>query len=227
MNFNALVASVQLELNDYSSRTKTRIERWINEGHRSICQRRNWNFLIVRNSDEITVTSSGWPFDVEASILVGGVVVPAHKILCLYDVTDGSYEPVIQATHESVREDFPTDYESTKPLYWYYTSGHEINVYPPPSADVKIRFSFQKKISTYATGSTDPLLIPDEYIDVLQEYVLYKAYRYKSDDRAGSTLENYKELYASMVDSEANKAPIIYDGPSRRFYRFPTLVDAS
>lgn len=227
MNFNTLVIAVQSELNDYSSRTKTRIESWINEGHRSICQKRNWRFLIVHESDTMTFATTDFPVDLDTDVTVGAVAVAVQKIIAIWDITDGSHKVIDQTTLETLRDQFPTDYESTTPLYWYYTSDNKINIYPDPQADVDLIFSFQKKLSTYASGSTDALLIPDEYVDVLKEYVLYKAYRYKADDRSGSTLENYKELYDSMVDAEANKDPILYDRPTRRFYRFPTLVDAS
>ena len=227
MNFNSLVSAVQLECNDYSARTKTRIESWINECHRSICQKRNWQFLIVHKSDTMTFAPADFPIDLDSAVEVGAVATAVQKVLAIYDVTNGSYDLIDQSTSENIREDFPTDFESTTPLYWFYTSENNIDIYPEPSDDVDLIFSFQKKLSTYATGSTDALLIPDEYVDVLKELVLYKVYRFKADDRAGSTLENYKELYDSMVSAEAEKAPIIYDRPTRKFYRFPTLVDAS
>lgn len=229
MNFNALVSAIQSELNDYSSRTKTRIEKWVNEGHRSICQKRNWRFLIVRESDEMTFLGTDFPINLDTDIEVSSSGVAVHKILALWNVTTGSREPVIQATADDIKDMYSTEYNSTDALYWSYVSDQKINVFPLPSDtdSVDLIFSFQKKISTYATGSTDALLIPDEYIDVLQEYVLYKAYRYKTDDRAGSCLENYKELYQAMVDSESNKDPIIYDRPEKRFYKFPMLVDIS
>jgi len=226
MNFNALVAAVQLELNDYTARSKTRIEKWVNECHRMICQSKHWSFLVVRESDEMTIGSGGVPVNIETDIKVSSSAVAAQNILSIYDVTDGTYEYLQQTTLDQLRDSFPTDYTSD-PKFWYYLSSTKIQFFPELGENRKFIFSFQKKLTTYATGATTALLIPDEYVDVLYELVLYKAYRYKTDDRANACLENYSSLLDAMIKAESNKSGIIYDQPIMMPPRLPTIVDAS
>jgi len=214
MNFNTLVTAIQNELNDFGLRTSTRIVQWVNEGHKFICQSRRWSFLRVRYSDQITIAPAGFPFDIESSITVSTTVTPAKSIQAIWDVTDGTYDPMEQTTAEQLRDHFPTDYaQSDSPTLWYYVTGKTIKVFPETSDSRKLVFSFEKKISDYAVGSTAALLIPDEYIDVLKNYVLFKAYLYKNDDRDTLFAESYKNQLNAMITAESNKAGIIYDQP--------------
>lgn len=227
MNFNALVGAVQLELNDYTARSKTRIEKWVNECHRMICQSRRWNFLVVRESDEMTI-GTGNTINIETGIKVATVVTAARNILSIYDTTDDTWEYVQMTTLDQLRDSFPTDYgQAGAPDFWYYTSDRDIKFFPTLSEDRKFVFSFQKQLVTYATGAATALLIPDEYVDTLQEFVLYKAYRYKTDDRAQSCLENYNALLDAMIKAESNKLGIIYDQPRLMPARLPMLSDDS
>lgn len=226
MNFNSLVSAVQNELNDFTSRSKTRIEKWVNECHRMICQSRRWSFLVVRKSDEMTIGMADVPVDIETDIKVGGTVVAAQNILSIYDITDGTYGYLQQTTFDQLRDSFPTDYK-TNPEFWYYLNNKEIQFFPELGENRKFIFSFQKKLITYATSTTTALLIPDEYIDVLHELVLYKAYRYKTDDRATACLENHVALLDTMIKAESNKSGIIYDQPRMMPPRLPMLVDDS
>lgn len=227
MNFNALVGAVQLELNDYTSRSKARIEKWVNECHRMICQSRRWNFLVVRESDETTI-GTGNTINIETGIKVATVVTAARNILSIYDTTDDTWEYVQMTTLDQLRDSFPTDYgQAGAPDFWYYTSDRDIKFFPTLSEDRKFVFSFQKQLVTYATGAATALLIPDEYVDTLQEFVLYKAYRYKTDDRAQSCLENYNALLDAMIKAESNKLGIIYDQPRLMPARLPMLSDDS
>ncbi len=212
MNFNTLVTAIQNELNDFGPRTSTRIVQWVNEGHKFICQSRRWNFLRVRYSDEITIAPAGFPFDIEASIKVATVVTAAKSIQQIWDVSDGVYTPLAQTTAEQMRDSFYTDYsQSDSPTLWYYVTGKTIKVFPETSDNRKLIFSFEKKIPDYAAGATTALLIPDEYVDVLKNYVLFKAYLYKNDQRSQLFSSAYQSLLKTMVEAEANKAGIIYD----------------
>jgi len=225
MNFNTLYAAIQNELNDYGSRTGTRIVKWINEGHKSICQRRRWSFLVVRTSDEMSVLPAGFPFNIETGIKVATTTTAAQNIIAMWDTTDGTYQEVKQTTHEQLRDHYPTDVGySVNPLLWYYLTNKTIAVFPETSETRKFIFSFQKKLSTYVAGSTDALLIPDEYIDVLQDYVLFKAYLFKSDDRAEMYKNSYKDLLAGMIEAESNKSGIIYDDFSERAGGYVPMV---
>lgn len=226
MNFNALVAAVQLELNDYTARSKTRIEKWVNECHRMICQSRRWSFLVVKESDTMTIGTGDVPVNIETDIEVSSSAVAAQNILSIYDVTDGTYEYLKQTTLDQLRDSFPTDYTGD-PEFWYYLTSTTLQFFPKLDADRDFIFSFQKKLTTYATGAAAALLIPDEYVDVLHELVLYKAYRYKTDDRASACLENYNALLDAMIKAESNKSGIIYDQPNSYPERLPIIVDAS
>jgi hypothetical protein len=228
MNFNALVGAVQSELNDYSARSKTRIEKWVNECHRSICQSRRWSFLVVRESDTMTIGTADMPINIETDIEVGSSAVAAQNVLSIYDVTDGTYEYIQMTTLDQLRDSFPTDYgQAGVPDFWYYLDNKNIQFFPTLEEDRDFIFSFQKKLSTYATGAATALLIPDEYVDVLHELVLYKAYRYKTDDRANACLENYTMLIDAMIKAESNKTGIIYDQPRLMPARLPLLSDDS
>lgn len=226
MNFNFLESAIKSELNDYSKRSAIRITAWINECHRLICQKRRWRFLVVRESDEMEFEHADTPINIETDIEVGGVAVPAQNIISIYDVTDGTYHDIKQTTMDQLRGTFRDNY-SGEPEYWWYVSDKEIQFYPLLSSARKFIFSFQKKLSTYTTNSTSPLLIPDEYVDVLKELVLYKAYRYKTDDRAGAVMENYNALMGDMIQAEANKTGIVYDSVGGYPERLPRLVDNS
>lgn len=214
MNFNVLYAAIQAELNDFGPRTGTRIVKWINEGHKFICQSRRWGFLRIRKSDQITIAPAGFPFNIETSIKVATIATAAKSIQQIWDVTDGTYQPVEQSTLEQIRDHFPSETGvSDSPLFWYYNDGNTISVFPETSDSRIFIFSFEKKIPSYAAGATTAMLIPDEYIDVLQEYVLFKAYLYKSDERATLFAESYKNQLNAMITAESNKAGIIYDQP--------------
>lgn len=226
MNFNTLVSAIQLELNDYTSRSKTRIEKWVNECHKMICQSRRWNFLIVRESDEITIGQADVPVNIETGIRVNNLVVAAQNILSIHDVTDGTYKYVKQTTFDQLRDSFQADSFGV-PEFWYFSDNNKIKFFPILQEDRKFIFSFQKKIVTYTSGATIALLIPDEFIDVLHELVLYKAYRYKTDDRASACLENYNAMLESMTSAESNKLGIIYDHLNTVSGKLPLLVDDS
>lgn len=226
MNFNALVSTIQVELNDYSARTKANIEKWANQGHKNICQMRNWNFLNVRKSDEMTFGSADIPIDITADIELSSTVVPAQQILAVYDVTDGNFDEVKQIQYEKLRDICQTDYsQDAPPLYWYFINDKEIEFFPELSADRVFQFSFKKLISTYASGATTALLIPDTYIDVLHEYVLMRAYRFKSDDRTVACEASYKEMLAAMIKSESNKIGVIPERSGNQQGIFPMLVE--
>jgi len=226
MNFNALVSRIQTELNDFTTRIKTRIEKWVNEGHYKICQDRAWNFLNVKYSDKMTFGASDFPIDIETDIDVNSSAVAAQSIIAMYDVTDDTWQELILKTAEQIKKEFDNeDSQDSPPYYYYYVSDHEISVFPPISADRDFKFSFKKKLSTYASGAVTALLIPDKYVDVLFEYVMWKAYRYKTDDRANQAFESYSELLSSMVAAEADKTGIITVGENRLHTPFPRLVD--
>lgn len=226
MNFNALVASVQSELNDTTARTKTRIEKWINDGHRMICQSRAWSFLKVSTSDDMTFGTADFPIDITADIKIATVATPVAQIYAIYDITDGTFQEVKQSTLEKVREEYQTDYsQDGPPEYWYFINTNEIEFYPAISADRIFQFSIKKKLITYPTGSVLALLIPDDYINVLEEYVISRAYRFKSDDRADSAMQSHKELLAGMIAAEADRAGIIEERPTGFMSRFPMIVE--
>lgn len=226
MNFNALVASVQAELNDYSARSKTRIEKWINDGHRMICQSRSWNFLKACTSDDMTFTSASFPISLLTAIKIATVTTEIAQVYAVYDITDSTFQEVKQSTLEKVREQYQTDYsQDGPPEFWYPVKDNYIDIYPAISANRIFQFSVKKRLSTYATGSTAALLIPDDYINVLEEYVIARAYRYKSDDRANSAMQSHLELLQGMIAAEADKAGIIEERPGGYTGRFPMIVE--
>lgn len=228
MNFNTLVVAIQKELNDYSTRTKTNVEKWVNAEHKMLCQMRSWNFLVVRKSDDMTFGSADMPINIETDIEVSSSAVAAQSILAIWDITDDVFFEVSQTTQEVLRKTFTMDdATATPPIAWYFISNNEIEFFPPLSDDRVFRFSFKKQIPTYASDSTDALLIPDVYIDVLQERVLYKAFRYKSDDRAKDCKESYFELLSAMIKSENSKIGIINSEVRSNTSRFPMLADDS
>lgn len=174
----------------------------------------------------MTIGTGDVPVNIETDIEVGSSAVAAQNILSIYDVTDGTYEYLKQTTLDQLRDSFPTDYTGD-PEFWYYLTSTTLQFFPELDADRDFIFSFQKKLTTYASGAVTALLIPDEYVDVLHELVLYKAYRYKTDDRANACLENYNALLDAMIKAESNKSGIIYDQPNSYPERLPIIVDAS
>ena len=225
MNFNAMVSQIQSELNDYSARSKTRIEGWINESHKQICQQRSWGFLNIKQSDQMTLGTANFPLSILTGIKVATVTTEAKEIRAIYDITDGTFDEVKQSTMEQVRAAYQMDYsQDGSPEYWYFVSDNMIQVYPLLSADRIFQFSFKKKLITYVSGAATALLIPDDYIDTLKERVLYRAYRFKSDERAEQALQAYKDLLAGMIAAEASKAGIIEERTDGFTSRFADLV---
>jgi len=228
MNFNALVSVIQGEINDYSARMKTKIEGWVNEGHKLICQQRAWGFLNVKQSDSMTLGTADFPLSILTGIKVATVVTAAQDIRAIYDITDGTFQNIVQSTMEQVRDSYQVDYsQDGPPEFWYFVSDNMIEVFPKVSADRIFQFSFKKKLITYATGATTALLIPDEYIDTLKEYVCYRVYRFKADDRSESCLSAYNDLLGGMIAAESRKAGIIEERTSGFSSRFPMLADNS
>lgn len=228
MNYNAMVSEIQGELNDYSARMKTKIEGWVNECHKIICQKRAWWFLTVKKSDEITLGASDFPMDITADITVSSTVTPAAHINAMFDTTDGVYREVKHGTFEIIRaEDTMVYSQDSAPTYYYYSEENKIDVFPAISADRKFVFSFKKKLSTYASGAATALLIPDDYIDTLKEFVLSRAYRFKSDDRSPECYQNYLEAYSMMVAADAKKTGVTDERVNVNTQLFPMIVDAS
>lgn len=228
MNFNTFVSAVQLELNDYSARTKLRVEGYVNAGHKLICQKRSWDFLNVKTSDDMTFAPSAFPIDITTDIKVATVATAAQEINAIYDITDGTFDEIKQSTLEQVRAMFDiNNAQDSTPDYWYFVGDTKIQFFPSISASRIFQFSFKKKLITYATGATTALLIPDSYIETLKEYVLYLAYRFKADDRATASYEAYQQFLDGMISAEANKFGMIDERPSGFNSVFPRIVDNS
>lgn len=226
MNFNVLEGRIKEEINDFSSRTAVRITRWINRCHRFICLHKRWSFLVVRRSDELELDNDDMPLDIETDIEAGGVVAPAQNVIQVYDITDGTWQEVKKSYHRAVRDRFKNEYgQAGAPLFWYYIDPKKVEFFPILDEKRKFVFSIQKKVPEYTTGSTAPLLIPDEYIDVLTDYVLYRAFSYKTDDRAAIARQDYFEGLSAMIDAEAIKTGISYDDRPAGASRFPMVID--
>lgn len=202
MQFNVLKSEIQSDTNDSSTRTATRIESWINDGVRIICAKRKWSFLRVQESDETSLTASDMPL-LFTLLEKNSVAVPAKFITNVYDVTDGVRIEVPKTSFESLLNSDTTNTTDGVPMYWYETNDaptftKSIQFFPKLSTSARdFVFSFVKSVPTYT--STEEIVIPEEYITVLKDYVYWRMYMYKSDDRAGAHRDSYLDGLAGMI----------------------------
>lgn len=243
MIFNTLITALKSELNDTSTATSTRLVRWLNDVHRTMCMHRKWPFLIVEESDTMTVGSSDVPYPVSSitfdTAVAHGVSWYPDEILNVWDVTD-SVQSLEKITLARLRDKLQTTLtESGDPLFWYYakqeradaTVGNAtkryLNFFPVIDSDRSLVFRFTRKPTEYVSGSTAVLLIPDEWQPVVFEGVLAKAWRQRGDDRWLDAKDNYENGLKKMEKHYAEQMITGYN-PSITSLRtrFPQVVTA-
>ena len=226
MQFNELKAEIQSDSNDSSSRTATRIESWINDGVRIICAKRRWSFLRVQESDEMSLVDTDIPL-LFSLLKVNSATVPAKFITNVYDTTDGIRREIKKVSFESLDLTDTTNATDGFPFYWYETNTapiftKAIQFFPKLSSSTrKFVFSFIKAVPTYT--STEEIVIPEEYITTLKDYVYWRMYLYKSDDRAGGYRESYMEGLVAMI-RDLSIYSEMSDGTGRVIDRFSNGV---
>lgn len=214
MIFNTVVGVIQTELNDTTSATKTKIERWLNEAHAEICAMRSWPFLTVEESDEMSVAAAAVPYPVSSITFDTGVAHEAQwdcdEVLRIWDVTDSVIE-LEKVTPARLRSNFQvTTDETGLPQFWYYsrqvradaataaTLQRYVSFYPALSETRTLVFAFTRKPKVQASGSTNVLLIPDEWSHVVYNRVLWKAWRERGDDRWADAKDDYVAALGDM-----------------------------
>jgi hypothetical protein len=221
--FAAFVAEIQAEVNDTSSYFKTIIEKWINRAHHEICAMKDWDFLLVEKSDSTSIAVASIPFDI-TTIKVATVTTPAKRIMGMMDVTDGNEYPLDFTSLRELRDNFPSYVTQTgTPQYWFWQNG-KVNVFPGLSATRDFVFAFTKAAKTYATASTDPLLIPDEWLHVLSSRVMERAWKFRTDDRAAGAKDDYEEGLENMTRAMTAKVKLLYSSNKSQISRIPALV---
>ena len=174
--FAAFVAAIQNEINDQDAAMKARIEGWINDLHHFICRAHRWQWLI-KTSDSTLIKASTHPYDL-TSLKVATVTTPCRTVLDVRDEDFSPPRPLICTSEDSVRQSLMQYASSTGAPYWFYQRGdNKLGLFPIPDTtgrNYTVRYLILS--TSYTTGSTNPLLIPDDWITVLKDAVLGKAY---------------------------------------------------
>jgi len=225
-SFADFVSEIQAEVNDTSAFLKTLIEKWINQAHHYICTMRDWYFLEVEKSDSMSIAPASMPFNI-STIQVGGVITPARRILGVMDTTDGGERPLEFTTMAELRDNFPRYVTMAGvPRYWFWQN-ERINVFPGLDATRTFVFSFIKASKKYGTGSTEVLLIPDEWLSVLTYKVMEQVWKYRTDVRADYAKRDYEETLRDMVKAQSARTKIQYSSGKMQNGRIPTLSQDS
>lgn len=220
--FAAFVAMIQSEINDNDATMKTRIEGWTNDRHHEICSSRRWNWLETV-SDSTAIGSSG--INIETGLKVSTVTTAARCVLDVLDISASPYQPIYPTTIDAVRASYQNylSYTGT-PSHWYMQGWVTMFMFPSPAASRNYTVRFTKASSSYTTGSTNPLLVPDRWIESLKEAVLSKARRWQDNDSWKLHEQKFQEVLQRMRSQDGEEAPIIYN---QRLYPFSILPKAS
>lgn len=219
MQFNNLRTEILTEINDTSSVTSTRVEKWLNDAVREICSIQRWNFLVVPESDKMTIADTDIPYDTSKITFDTGIAHSAHgsgyvngDIISVVDVTD-TRTMLQYITKSRLESDFEVDLSTSGiPQYWYYAKNYRadsvkpqrfIAFFPAIAAGEtrKFVFSFERQHPESISASLD-ILIPPRWKHVLINHVLWKAWRYKLDDRWQDAKETYLRGIADMKAAE-------------------------
>jgi len=224
MNFYTLLEQVRTEVNDFTTLTATKIGSWINDGIQAICTRRSWDFLIVNKSDETSLVDTDMPL-LFSVLEKDGAAVPAKHVTNIFDVTNGTRERIVKINYEDLdMSEYNYEVDQT-PLYWYMdrnkSGAKQIQFFPKlTTSPRKFIFSYTKLVS--AASGADILIIPDEYIHVLNNYVEWRSNKFNSDDRAQEAFDAYM---SGMNDMIRDCATVLHDGTGRCIDRFSNGVD--
>jgi hypothetical protein len=240
MIFNTVVNDIRSEIGDSTTNTKTRVERWVNDAHKKLCGLRPWPFLIIEESDTMSVAVAAVPYPVASITFDTGVAHESSwavdEILDIWDVTD-SIEKMEKTTLDRLRQQYQTILTETgTPEFWFYarqvradSAGEQryINFYPGLAETRSFRFRFTRKPTTHAAGSVLKLLIPDEWQHVLYELILWKCWRQRGDDRWVDAQKSYEEGLEDMKKKLAGQMVTGFNpaGVTMRT-RFPQTVTA-
>jgi len=223
MTFAALVALIQNEINDNTSQMQTRIEGWVNDAHHEICAYRDWVWLEAVVTS-ITLKTSNLPINIQT-----GFSTPLRKILDILDYTASPYDPLRESTSDEVRGFMQNYANFTDIPEYYYMIGVTLDLFPPADATGR-SYSIRgtKLASSYTTGSTSALLVPDRWVSALKYSVLYRAWAWLNDPRAATSIAEFNRLLDKMLSedtSEGAKIQYAHRRPPNSI--LPRLIDNS
>lgn len=174
-------ADIRTEVEDrgFTDVGSTRINRWINQSYRGLCEREYWPFL------EKSV--SGNP-PLEISDL--------RQILSVVDDDNDFVLPGVDR-REVIRTD--PNLDSTGDPEAWYLEDNELNVWPPNTGtNLSIRYIF---VPAQMTSDADEPVVPERWQDLIVDAVVLRAYK---DSDEWEAYINLKQIYEQGVEEMAN-----------------------
>lgn len=156
---------------------EARINRWIQQSIRDICDFKPWPFLYATKEGAA-------PLAIADLGHVISVVDVAHRSL----LEPGTLNEILAA---NPRLDAVGNAEA-----WYIDNGTEIKVYPASGGAFKVHY---RKVPVVLTDEEEPI-IPKDYHDLIVDRVRVKVYK-RSDnfEAAAEILKDYERQLGSMV----------------------------
>ena len=150
---------------------EARINRWIQQAIRDICDHKPWPFLFAEKEGAAPLA-----------------IADLGHVVAVTDVTNRN--PIEPATINQLLLVDPTLAGSGNASYWYTENGTTIKVYPVPSGggNFKVRY---RKVPVAIADNEEPI-IPGDYHDLIVTRVRVKVY--KATDNWEAASEAWKDF---------------------------------
>lgn len=157
---------------------EARLNRWIQQAIREICDFKPWPFLYTTKEGKapLEITDLG-------------------HVQAVVDLTNRN--PLEPATLNQLLLGSPALDAVGNPEYWYIDDGKKVKVYPAnTSVTIKVHY---RKTPAALTDEEEPI-IPSDYHDLIVDRVRVKAYKATDNfEAAAEVLKDYERQLAGMV----------------------------
>lgn len=158
---------------------EARINRWIQQAIRELCDYKPWPFLFDEQEGTAPLT-----------------IADLGHVVAVSDLTHRN--PIEPATINQLLLWDPTLAGAGQAAYWYTEDGTTIKVYPVPSGggNFKVRY---RKVPVAITDEEEPI-IPEDYHDLIVTRVRVKAYKATDNwEAASEAWKDYEKEREGMV----------------------------
>lgn len=158
---------------------EARINRWIQQAIRDICDFKPWPFLFAEKEGAAPLA-----------------IADLGHVVAVSDLTHRN--PLEPATINQLVLGDPTLAGSGQAEYWYTEDGSTIKVYPVPSGGGNLKVRYRKVPVELADG--DKPIIPVDYHDLIVTRVRVKVYKATDNwEAASEAWKDYKAELGGMV----------------------------
>lgn len=158
---------------------EARINRWIQQAIRDICDHKPWPFLFAEKEGAAPLA-----------------IADLGHVIAVSDVTNRN--PLEPASINQLLLGDPTLASSGQASYWYTENGTTIKVYPVPSGGGKFKVRYRKVPVTLADNE-EPI-IPSDYHDLIVTRVKVKVYKATDNwEAASEAWKDYERERGNMV----------------------------